>query len=182
MPFNCRFLDYRSRMVSGLTLLQAEDTHRARERWSYPLLVEELRRVSGAPKRDAHELFRRMVSNAMISNSDDHPRNHAVVAKALEWQLSPAYDLVPTTPVSVEHRELALIGGDAGRFANRTNLLSQCARFLLTCDDARAIFDTLCTCVESRWHAVAKAAGVSESDCRRIERAFLYEGLFYGDA
>ena len=137
--------------------------------------------MSGTPKQDAHELFRRMVFNAMISNSDDHPRNHAVVAQAQAWELSPAYDLVPTTPVSVEHRDLALICGDAGRFANRTNLLSQCARFLLNRDDARAIFDTMHTQVESRWHAVARAAGVSEADCRRIAHAFLYEGLFYGD-
>src|SRR6185437_9364903 len=69
----------RARMLSALTLLRAGDTIRDRDRWSYPLLVEELRRLSSRPAEDAQELFRRMAFNALISNSDDHPRNHAVV-------------------------------------------------------------------------------------------------------
>ena len=64
-------------MVSALTLLGAEDTPSAtREQWSYVLLAEELRRVSAEPRKDAKELFRRMCFNALISNTDDHPRNH----------------------------------------------------------------------------------------------------------
>ncbi len=52
-----------------------------RDRWSYILLAEELRRVVKESNRDAPELFRRMVFNALISNIDDHPRNHAIIAK-----------------------------------------------------------------------------------------------------
>ena len=52
-----------------------------RDRWSYVILAEELRRISANPKQDAAELFRRMVFNALISNTDDHPRNHAAIAK-----------------------------------------------------------------------------------------------------
>ena len=70
----------RARMVSGLTLLRTEDTHQHRDRWSYVLLAEELRRISHDPRRDAQELFRRMGFNALISNTDDHPRNHAAIA------------------------------------------------------------------------------------------------------
>src|SRR5712671_2614207 len=54
----------RARMVSALTLLRAEDSAQRRDRWSYILLVEELRRVSSEPKKDAMELFRRMCFNA----------------------------------------------------------------------------------------------------------------------
>ena len=61
-----------------------------RENWSYLMLAEELRRVCAEPKKDAAELFRRMCFNALISNTDDHPRNHAVIAKARDWKLSPA--------------------------------------------------------------------------------------------
>lgn len=169
----------RSRMISGLTLLRAEDTYRDREKWSYPLLVEELRRVSAAPRNDANELFRRMIFNAMISNLDDHPRNHAMVAKEYEWRLSPAYDLTPATPVSAERRDLALICGDSGRFANRENLLSQCARFLLPTDEARSWFTSMQACIHARWYDVARAAAVSESDCENIRAAFLYKGLLH---
>src|ERR1700738_2532552 len=64
----------RARMVSALTLLKAEDSPQSRDKWSYILLVEELRRASAEPKKDAAELFRRMCFNALISNTDDHPR------------------------------------------------------------------------------------------------------------
>lgn len=172
----------RARMVSGLTLLRAEDTHRDREKWAYPLLAEEVRRVSASPKNDAHELFQRMAFNAMISNTDDHPRNHAIIARAQAWGLSPAYDLTPSTPVSIEHRELALICGDAGRFANHGNLLSQAARFLLSTEEALAILAGMGECVERRWYSVARAAGVSAAECGRIRGAFLYDGLFFEPA
>ncbi len=45
--------------------------------------------------QDLEELFRRMVFNALISNTDDHPRNHALIAPTAKWELSPAYDLTP---------------------------------------------------------------------------------------
>lgn len=82
----------RARMMSGLTILRTEDTHQHRDRWSYVLLAEELRRLSAQPKDDARELFKRMVFNALISNTDDHPRNHAAIARDKDWRLSP-----PTT-------------------------------------------------------------------------------------
>jgi serine/threonine-protein kinase HipA len=90
----------KSRMISGLTLLRADEAVGARDRWSYVLMSEELRRVVRYPKRDASELFRRMAFNALISNIDDHPRNHALIAKEREWQMSPAYDLTPMPQVA----------------------------------------------------------------------------------
>jgi serine/threonine-protein kinase HipA len=167
----------RARMLSALTLLRTDDSHQDRERWSYVLLVEELRRVSSDPRADARELFKRMVFNALISNTDDHPRNHAVIAPGSEWRLSPAYDLVPFPAVSVERRDLALTIGDLGRYANVNNLLSQCARFLLTRDEATQIIDAMEDQVRTRWYAVARGVKVTERDCAIIARAFAYEGL-----
>jgi serine/threonine-protein kinase HipA len=71
----------RARMVSALTLLKADDSPQSRDKWSYLLLAEELRRVSAEPKKDAAEMFQRMCFNALITNTDDHPRNHALIAK-----------------------------------------------------------------------------------------------------
>jgi serine/threonine-protein kinase HipA len=168
---------HRSRMLSALTLLRAGDTHRDRDRWSYVLLAEELRRVCAKPQEDAPELFRRMCFNALISNTDDHPRNHAVIASATDWKLSPAYDLTPTAPVSIERRDLAMACGDYGRYANVKNLLSQSARFLLTPEQAEAIVDHTEADVKNRWYSVARGAGVSETDCDKIAAAFAYEGF-----
>jgi serine/threonine-protein kinase HipA len=118
-----------------------------------------------------------MCFNALISNTDDHPRNHAIIAKEKDWKLSPAYDLTPSVPVSFEHRDLALSCGDKGRYANIINLLSQSARFLLTNDQAAKIIDTMEKQIKHSWYAVSRAAGVSERDCKQISDAFVYPGF-----
>ena len=164
----------RARMVSGLTLLRTEDTHQHREGWSYVLLAEELRRISHDPRRDAQELFRRMNFNALISNIDDHPRNHAAIALGKDWELSPAYDLIPATPISLERRDLAMQCGDFGRYANAANLLSQSARFYLETDEAAVLIDAMEERVRGSWYDVARRCGVSEQDCEKISSAFAY--------
>ena len=164
-------------MVSALTLLRSADTDRSRERWSYILLVEELRRASAEPKKDAAELFRRMCFNALISNTDDHPRNHALVARDRNWRLSPAYDLVPMMHISLEHRDLALICGDEGRFASARNLLTQAPRFLLAPDEAARIIKDMTTQVRQTWRNVARGVGVTDTDCDKIAGAFVYPGF-----
>jgi serine/threonine-protein kinase HipA len=167
----------RARMMSALTLLRADDTWQSRDKWSYVLLAEELRRVCAQPRQSTTELFRRMCFNALISNVDDHPRNHAVLARAADWRLSPAYDLTPAVPVSLARRDLAMECGDAGRFANLDNLLSQSARFLLDAGEARALVAAMAAQVRGTWYATARAAGVSERDCDRIASAFVYPGF-----
>jgi serine/threonine-protein kinase HipA len=167
----------RARMLSALTLLRAGDTYTDRARWSYVLLAEELRRISSHPKLDAPELFRRMLFNALISNTDDHPRNHAVIAMDQEFRLAPAYDLTPFTPVSLERRDLAMTAGDAGRYAHAENLLSQSARFLLSREEAKGVIDAMQAMVKNRWYEVARRATVSEQDCQRISGAFVYPGF-----
>jgi len=43
-----------------------------------------------------------MSFSALISDNDNHPRNHAAIAMDLDWKLSPAYDLIPNMPISLE--------------------------------------------------------------------------------
>jgi len=167
----------RGRMLSALTLLRADEHYQNRDNWSYVLLVEELRRVSSQPRTDAPELFRRMCFNALISNVDDHPRNHAVVAMNTDWKLSPAYDLTPSMPISIERRDLALECGDMGRYAHADNLLSQSARFLLEPDAAKNEIDTIEEIVKSKWYDIARREGVTEKDCEKIASAFAYPGF-----
>jgi serine/threonine-protein kinase HipA len=167
----------RARMLSALTLLRTSDSHQDRDNWSYLLLAEELRRICADPKAAAQELFKRMVFNALISNNDDHPRNHAVIAPSANWQLSPAYDLTPMPQVSLERRDLALTVGEFGRRASAQNLLSQCTRFLFTPEEASKVIDDMEACVRARWQAVARREGVTEADCQKIARAFVYEGF-----
>jgi serine/threonine-protein kinase HipA len=167
----------RARMVSGLTMLRSDEAPEARQNWSYIILVEELRRIVEEPKRDAKELFRRICFNALISNIDDHPRNHAIIAKEKNWKLSPAYDLTPSTPVSQEHRDLALDCGDQGRYANAKNILSQHARFLLEHAEAEKIVTDMKAQIETIWYETLRANGVSEKNAETIRGAFVYPGF-----
>lgn len=167
----------RARMMSGLTVLRADESSQTRTRWSYVVLAEELRRIVSRPKDDARELFRRMCFNALVSNLDDHPRNHAFIAFDRDWRLSPAYDLTPSPVVSQDHRDLAMECGDQGRFANQNNLLSQRARFLLEPDEARNIVDGMKAQIEKTWYSTVRACGVSVKDAEAIRAAFVYPGF-----
>ncbi|MFP3942865.1 MAG: type II toxin-antitoxin system HipA family toxin [Alphaproteobacteria bacterium] len=168
----------RHRMVSAMTILRSEDRPGERERWSYLRLADEIRRISACPARDLRELFTRMCFNAAVSNLDDHPRNHALLAPGRIWRLSPAYDLNPY-PVPEPHtRQLAMICGRYGRQANRANLLSGHGRFRLPEKEAAAIFDRVAATAGARWYATMRQAGVTEPDCETISGAFLPDGLF----
>ncbi|ASI68660.1 phosphatidylinositol kinase [Diaphorobacter nitroreducens] len=167
----------RHRMVSGLTALGAEDSHGDRAKWSYLLLADELRRRSAQPTQDLEELFRRMVFNALISNTDDHPRNHALIAATDKWELSPAYDLTPNPLTSAEKRDLAMTCGIFNRYANRANLLSQHGQFKLSLEQATAIVNQLQQVVTARWHAVLRQQGATPANCDTLAGAFNYPGF-----
>jgi serine/threonine-protein kinase HipA len=168
----------RHRMVSALTLLQSDESATNRQRWSYLLLADELRRASSQPAEDLRELFTRLCFNAAVSNTDDHPRNHALLARSNSWRLSPVYDLTPGAMRTETERLLAMAcGSDGSRWANRSVILSGAGRFLLSVQDAAAIVDHVCAVVSSQWRRCYRQAGVSEQDCQRLAGAFVYGGL-----
>lgn len=169
----------RHRLASALTLLQIDEGPAARADWSYILLADEIRRVSAQPAADLGELFARMCFNAAVSNLDDHPRNHAVIAKQRDWRLSPAYDLTPAPVIAKDRRDLAMTCGKFGRYANRENLLSDHGRFLLSKDEAATLLNGIVETVRSQWRPEMRRSGVSEVDCEAIAGAFLYDGFFY---
>jgi serine/threonine-protein kinase HipA len=163
-------------LVSGLTVLDAEDGYVGRDRWSYLLLADELRRWSVRAREDCMELFRRMVFNAMVTNTDDHPRNHALLHREGGWRLSPAYDIVPVAATSQERRDLALNVGAFGRAASLYNLLSQTEVFGLTLDQARAEINRM-QHVVAGWRDVFRQHGVSTTDIEAIAPAMLPESF-----
>lgn len=168
-------------LVSGLTVLDCGDSYLDRERWSYPLLADNLRRWSGKPEADCAELFCRMVFNAAVTNNDDHPRNHALLRRQKGWRLSPAYDLVPTPLVSLERRDLALTVGSYGRTASIYNLLSQTGRFGLSVEEARQEIERIVAVVQ-QWRECFVACGVCAKDIETIAPAILSECFFFEEA
>ncbi len=164
-------------LVSGLTVLNAEEGIRGRERWSYLLLADEIRRWSVRPDADRLELFKRMVFNAMVTNNDDHPRNHAMLRTATGWRLSPAYDIVPVPLMSQERRDLALEAGRYGRVASLYNLLSECNAFGLSREDARGVISQMERVVEG-WRHVFAQHRVEARSIEQFARAILPECFF----
>lgn len=165
-------------LASGFTMLDADEHYLDRERWSYLLLADQLRRWSEKPNDDRIELFRRMVFNAAVTNNDDHPRNHAVRRMAHGWELTPAYDLVPAPLVSLERRDLAMTIGTYGRTASVYNLHSRSERFGLSSEAAKKEIDAIVTTVRT-WRGHFQAAGVSAKDIEYIAPAFLPECFFF---
>ncbi len=159
-------------LVSGLTVVDAEDGYLGRERWSYLLLADELRRWSANADEDRRELFRRMVFNAMVTNNDDHPRNHALLRTPDGWRLSPAYDIVPVALVSQERRDLALNAGTHGRAASLYNLLSRCDVFGLSRGDAQGQVDAMLRIVEG-WRQRFAAHGIDARTLEMLDGAIL---------
>jgi serine/threonine-protein kinase HipA len=81
-------------------------------RGSYVELAQLLRRISQRPQEDLSELFRRMVFNLAVGNSDDHVKNHGALRRANgRWRLAPAFDLVMQLGVHTGYQELAILPG-----------------------------------------------------------------------
>ncbi len=162
----------RRHMVSALTLL-ARDESRSPDS-SYAEIVDAMavHGVRGNIAGDRAELFGRMVFNILVSNDDDHLRNHAFVHddSGGGWRLSPLYDVVPKPQVAQE-RTLHLAVGPQGRSARLDNALAGAGRFGLLPPDAARIVDRVAAAVRC-WRETFEAVGVSVRDRERIASAF----------
>lgn len=126
--------------LSALSLLNATWLPRDSERWSYPLLAEAMLEMK-MPIKDIHELYKRMIFNAVVGNDDDHPKNHAFYFINQQWRLTPLFDVVTNTEYSPTR--LAMRIGLQGEIINRDNLLSMCEYFKLSNHEAQQIIDEI---------------------------------------
>ena len=96
--------------LSASTLLRSELPQGMEPEFGYPQLARALRRCADPRTLDAqlHELFRRMIFNILMANTDDHEKNHAVLChisgRTMKLELSPGYDIVPTGSGALEHQ------------------------------------------------------------------------------
>ncbi|KAF7961616.1 hypothetical protein AWV80_31315 [Cupriavidus sp. UYMU48A] len=112
-------------------------------------------------------MFRRMVLNILIENTDDHAKNHAFLHQGGEnWRLSPVYDVQPQLQ-GIPYQQL--IVGDHGTDPTLANALSQASRFMLTPAEAHAEVEKIVETV-SGWREVFLESGVCERDIRELER------------
>jgi serine/threonine-protein kinase HipA len=155
--------------VSGLTMLGAHESEVSR--YSYADLAGALRQHGTQVRRDLHELFRRMVFNILVTNDDDHLRNHGFLYDGNGWRLSPLYDVVPKPQIGLERR-LVLGVGPQGRDASIANALAGAASFDLGLEEARVIVEEMRAIVAARWQENFAQAGVSPADQGRFATCF----------
>lgn len=152
----------------------------AGERFGYPELAQLLRR-RGVIARDRYvsqmrELFRRMVFNILMDNTDDHEKNHAlIVTDANQYELSPAYDVVPTGQ-ALGFQQMRVGGEEAD--STLQNALSMAQFFALERDAALREVRAVAKVVDG-WKEHFRRCGVTASDVKllaeQIDRPFLLE-------
>lgn len=162
----------RKHMVSALTLLALREQDSPNS--SYAAIADALgtHGVGGSIARDRTELFARMVFNILVSNDDDHLRNHAFLydAHGEGWRLSPLYDVVPRPQVAQE-RVLHLAIGPQGRVATLENALAGAGRFGLMPPEAARIIGRLARVVTG-WRASFEQQHAPAALCEHLATAF----------
>ncbi|KFI21398.1 type II toxin-antitoxin system HipA family toxin [Nitrosococcus oceani] len=153
----------RKAMVSALTLLGLDDMM-ARYA-SYETLAEIIRHRFTDPKNTLKELFSRLVFNILCGNTDDHARNHAAFWNGEALTLTPAYDICPQGRTGNEASQAMLIAGN-NNLSQLKTCLETAHNFLLSAEDAQAIFGNLTAAIEQHWDAVCEEAELNEVDKR----------------
>jgi serine/threonine-protein kinase HipA len=158
--------------VSAMSMLGARD-NQAR---SYLEFVDVLRQYGAAPKEDMQALWRRIVFSILISNTDDHLRNHGFLWDGpAGWRLSPAYDVNPV-PIDIKPRVLTTaIDMDDGT-ASLKLALEVAGYFELSPAGAQQIAAEVGKAVV-RWRTTAKKLGLTSAEIDRMASAFEHQDL-----
>ncbi len=167
----------RKAMVSALTLFSLDDMM-ARYA-SYETFAEIIRHRFDDPKETLEELFSRIVFNILCGNTDDHARNHAAFWNGKTLQLTPAYDICPQSRGGNEATQAMLISGD-NRLSKLKSCLDAAPHFLLSEEEAQAIFKKQHEAIETNWNKVCDEAKLSAVDRklfwkRQFLNAFAFE-------
>lgn len=168
----------RRHFFSALTALSLAE-HQGRYA-SYPEFADFLAKHSDSPSKDCRELYRRMVFNMVIGNTDDHARNHAVFWDGASCQLTPAYDVGVIQRVGQTGSQ-AMIVGTRGYSATLSNATSQSERFLIDEREAHLINEEICAKVHEHWRDLASESGLGDELIKRLNGTAILSPLLFED-
>jgi serine/threonine-protein kinase HipA len=158
--------------MSAMSMLDARDN----ESHSYLEIADALKMYGAKPKEDLKELFSRMVFNILISNTDDHLRNHGFLYQDIDgWRLSPAYDLNPT-PIDIKPRILTTNITEDDGTASLGLAYEVATQFEIDANEARKITRKIAEVV-FQWRKVGEELGISKFELNRMASAFDHEDL-----
>jgi serine/threonine-protein kinase HipA len=152
-----------------MTMLQAKDGEHA----SYLEIAEAIEEHSPDAGADLQELWRRIVFTILISNTDDHLRNHGFLRQSIAgWSLSPAFDLNPNPEGSAKQLVIAI--DEHNTEASLATALDVAGLFRISQVQARAIVGEVSAATD-RWRDVAQTTGLGGPQLERLEPAFEHE-------
>jgi len=158
--------------LSAMSALAAKDN----DLHSYLEIADVIRQISASPEEDLKALWRRMVFNVMISNVDDHLRNHAFLYSGTSgWRLSPAYDLNPT-PTDIKPRILSTAIDLLDPTASVEIALDVAHYFSLNTSEAKEILKKVGS-VTSLWQKEASRNKIKKTEIDRMASAFEHNDL-----
>jgi len=154
--------------ASAMTLLGKTDGASGADGTSYLDLAAYIRSNGADPKQDLIELWKRIVFNMAVSNTDDHLRNHGFILTPTGWRLSPLFDV---NPIPSGDR-LSL---NVSEYDNRIDLslaVEVAEYFGLTKDEARNISSAICETVGKNWVRIAESYSLPRSAVEYMRPAF----------
>jgi serine/threonine-protein kinase HipA len=158
--------------LSAMSMLGAKDN----ETRSYLEIADALRQHGAAPKADMQALWRRIVFNILISNTDDHLRNHGFLYEGQQgWRLSPAYDMNPV-PIDIRPRILSTAINEDDGTAALALAMEVAGYFGFGAAAAGAIAAQVGKAV-SKWRDEAARQGLTKTEMDRMASAFEHRDL-----
>jgi serine/threonine-protein kinase HipA len=148
----------RLHFASALTLLGLTDGDNASNGYGYPDIVDFILRYGTDVEHNLEELYRRVVFNIIVGNSDDHFRNHGFLLTRKGWILSPAYDINPTLA-----EEQSLLINRTTNVSDLDILMESAGEYMLQDDRAKSIINEVKAAMKS-WRAVAGKIGIPQRD------------------
>jgi len=156
--------------LSAMSMLGAKDN----EQHSYLEIAYALAQHGSAPKQDMEELWRRIIFTVLVSNADDHLRNHGFMYERHKgWRLSPAYDINPT-PVEIKARILSTSIDFDDPTASIDTALSVIDEFRIEKNRANEIIREVSAAV-GQWQKIAVRFGLGKREIDRMASAFEHE-------
>ena len=163
-----RSLSKRIHFASAMTLLGKTDGASAADGTSYLDIAAFIKSYGAQPKQDLIELWKRIVFNMAVSNTDDHLRNHAFIFAENGWRLSPLYDVNPVPYGD----ELSLNVDEEDNSINIDLAIQTAVRFGISETDATTYAKDILTIVKENWEKQAKACGLSRRLIEEMRPAF----------
>jgi serine/threonine-protein kinase HipA len=170
---------HRKGMVSALTIFEFPEHEVGYA--SYGELAEKIRHLFTSPRDTLHELYRRMVFNILVGNTDDHTRNHAAFWDGKQLTLTPAYDICPQGRTGREASQAMSIHGE-NKLSQLSNCLAASATFELSDEAAKEIIQQQVTAIKDHYPEVCQEADLSEVDqrffwCRQFPNPYCFYDL-----